>query len=130
MKQPFEILENFYSERLAIPLPKLRQNIGLAFHTRTQGFDNQSVDLFEHFLSFGKNMDFRIGNEAHTIHLLQLEPESINLITQTELILSVPDFKGDDRIEIGKFLVLRYMNFDMLEGLCGKQLVTIEKVED
>ena len=128
VEQPFDILEQFYSERLAIPLDTLRKHIGLALHTRTQGFDNQSVDLFEYFDSFGKNMIFRIGNEAQTIHFMELEDDSLNLITQTELILSVPELEGENSLEIGRFVVIRFMNFDMLSGRCGEQYVLIEKI--
>ncbi|MFK7823537.1 MAG: hypothetical protein AB8G05_05240 [Oligoflexales bacterium] len=127
LEQAFDVLEQFYNKQLDIPLRELRGNIGLAFHTRTHGFDNQSVDLIEHFLGFGKNMDFKIGNSTHSIHLLELDSTSINMKTQTELELSAPDLKENASIQIGRFLVIRSMNFDMLTGRCGEQRVTIRK---
>ena len=127
INQAFNSLENYYIERLDIPIGELRRNIGLAFHTRTHGFDDQSVYLIEHFLSFGKNVDFRIGNRTHTVHLLSLEDTSIAMKTQTELELSAPMPQGNDSIQIGKFMVNRFMNFDIITGRCGSQSITIEK---
>lgn len=124
---PFEILEQFYSERIAVSLLDLRKNIALALHTRTQGFDNQSVALVDHFFSYGNNMDFSIGNTTPTSHRLKLYQNSIHMSTQSELQLSVPDYKADKGKIIGKFVVRRYMNFDMVSGRCSEQHVTIEK---